>query len=171
MKNSRHEPSWFLMIFPMVYTASSQLHGIYWDTGTILSKSWELPEIDVRRIDAGAFRWCLGVIRKSLECFWMLMDAHGAKHSPQGQQGDASLGNMGSSTKRSRSPFDPTYLYLRTMKCNNLDMNPHSSLCSFQWYPWFSVRQRDTQEHGTHLQESRESRETDNLKINQWAFR
>ena len=41
--------------------------------GTISSESWEFQEIDVHRINSGAFRWCLGFIRKHMEWFWMLI--------------------------------------------------------------------------------------------------
>ena len=77
MKNSRHRPSSFLIVFPMVNTESLQLYWMRWNTGTISSESWELLDIDVRIIDSGTFRRCLGVIRKSLEWFWMLMDDRG----------------------------------------------------------------------------------------------
>ena len=78
------------------------------------------------------FSWAYLVL--SLSCFPLVVTCLtvyasctcGAKNFPQCHQGDVSRGNLGSLSKRSRSPFDPTNLDLTSMNCIFLDMNPHS---------------------------------------------
>ena len=62
-------------MLPMRKTASLLLYKTCWEPGTISPESWKLLENDVRIIGSGSFKWCLRVIRKSLELFLMLMDA------------------------------------------------------------------------------------------------
>ena len=60
------------------------------------------------------------------------MSKHGAKHSPPGHQVAPDWLRGGSSCSRSGHPFDPRYLWLKSMKQNKLDMYHHYFECSFE---------------------------------------
>ena len=61
----------------MVSTPCLYLDGNPWNIGPLFKKCAKSRKINVRKINQGSLGWCPGVIRISLECFWVLYDDPG----------------------------------------------------------------------------------------------